>query len=70
MKNLITLENEELIDVTGGGWAKCIAGTVGGAVVTGLGGAASGSAVPVIGTGAGLVIGAIGGGLVGAATSC
>jgi len=51
-------------------WGKCAAGTIGGVLTGGLGGAAIGSAVPVVGTITGGVVGAIGGGLTGAAAAC
>jgi len=51
-------------------WGKCVAGIAGGAITGGLGGAAVGSVVPVLGTGWGAALGAIGGGLTGAATFC
>ncbi|HEK22317.1 MULTISPECIES: hypothetical protein [unclassified Mucilaginibacter] len=68
------LEIEQMQDINGGGWwsswGKCAAGIVGGAGIGGLGGAAAGSAVPVLGTGAGAVVGVIAGGLSGAAAAC
>ncbi|MFL9024823.1 MULTISPECIES: Blp family class II bacteriocin [Bacillus] len=74
MENLQMLTEEELMEIEGGGWwnswGKCVAGTIGGAGTGGLGGAAAGSAVPVIGTGIGGAIGGVSGGLTGAATFC
>lgn len=51
-------------------WGKCVAGIAGGAITGGLGGAAAGSVIPILGTGWGGLLGAIGGGLTGAATFC
>lgn len=70
MENLTTLKNEELMEVIGGGWASCIAGTAGSAVLGVFTGMAAGSSVPVIGTTAGGVIMGIGGALTGAAATC
>jgi hypothetical protein len=53
-----------------GCWGKCAAGIVGGVLTGGLGGAAVGSVVPVLGTAWGAAIGVVGGGLTGAAASC
>ena len=53
-----------------GGSLKCALGVSGSAVGGGLGGAAAGSVIPVIGTFWGGVAGIIGGALVGAATFC
>lgn len=72
--SLTTLSFLEMEEIEGGSWwtswGKCAAGTVGGILTGGLGGAGIGSAVPVIGTGVGAVVGAIGGGLTGAAAAC
>jgi hypothetical protein len=51
-------------------WGKCAAGVIGSTGTGLLGGAAIGTAVPVIGTVAGGIIGALSGGLTGAATFC
>lgn len=51
-------------------WGKCVAGILGQTALGALGGAATGSAVPGIGTTVGAIVGGIGGGLNGAASSC
>jgi hypothetical protein len=72
--SLRALDFQEMEEIEGGSWwtswGKCVAGTLGGAITVGLGGAAAGSAVPVLGTAAGAVVGVIGGALGGAAASC
>lgn len=73
--NFAEISVDELEMITGGSGGggrvlQCVLGTVGGAGMGGLTGAAAGSAVPAIGTLAGGVAGAIFGGAVGAAASC
>jgi len=72
--SLRALDFQEMEEIEGGSWwsswGKCAAGTLGGAITSGLAGAGVGSAVPVIGTTIGGVAGVIGGALVGAAASC
>ena len=67
--SLRPLEIQEMEQIEGGTW-KCAAGTLGGAILGGLAGAAAGSVVPVLGTFWGGVAGIVGGALSGGAASC
>jgi len=68
--SLRPLEIQEMEQIEGGGAIKCAAGTLGGAILGGLAGAAAGSVVPVLGTFWGGVAGIVGGALSGGAASC
>ena len=70
MENLTTLKNEELMEVIGGGWVGCIAGTAGSAVLGVFTGIAAGASVPFIGPGVGGVVMGVGGALTGASQAC